>query len=87
MNAIVTKFQIGQTLYMIPTQFNGLTKIKDYKLISINLSDIGIRYNMAVNRKESGIEPFFCASEDMFGESVFATKEEAEKKLAEIGGK
>ena len=82
--AIVPKFNIGTILYMIPTQFNGLTKIKDYHLLSISLSDIGVRYDMAVNKKESGIEPFYCASEDMFGKSIFTTREEAEQKLAEI---
>lgn len=84
--AIVPKFQIGQTLYMIPTQFNGLIKIKEYGLLSIDLSDIGIRYHLVVKEKERGIEPFYCASEAMFGHSIFATKEEAEMKLAEIGG-
>ena len=84
--AIVPKFNIGAILYMIPTRFNGLTKIKYYKLLSIGLSDIGVRYDMAVNKKESGIEPFYCASEDMFGKSIFATQEEAEQKLAEIKG-
>lgn len=80
--AIVPKFQIGQTLYMIPTQFNGLTKIKEYNLLSVGLSDIGIRYDIALKEKERGIEPYYCASEDMFGKSIFATKEEAEQKLA-----
>ena len=79
--AILPKFQIGQTLYIIPTRFNRLTKIKDYELLSINLSDIGIRYNMVINKKESGVEPFYCASEEMFGKSIFATKEEAESEL------
>lgn len=85
--AIVPKFQIGQTLYMIPTQFNGLIKIKEYGLLSIDLSDIGIRYHLVCKEKERGIEPFYCASEVMFGHSIFTTKEEAEQKLAEIGGK
>lgn len=78
--AIVPKFQIGQTLYMIPTQFNGLTKIKEYNLLSVGLSDIGIRYDIALKEKERGIEPYYCASEDMFGKSIFATLEEAEAK-------
>ena len=80
--AIVPKFQIGQTLHMIPTQCNELTKIKEYYLLSVSLSDIGIRYDLAVKEKEKGIEPFYCASEDMFDKSIFATKEEAEQKLA-----
>ena len=86
-NSIVPKFKIGQTLYMIPTQSNGLSKIKDYILLSVSLSDIGIRYDLSLKEKEKGIEPFYCASEDMFEKSIFATKEEAEQKLAEIGGK
>lgn len=84
--AIVPKFQIGQTLYMIPTQFNGLIKIKEYGLLSIDLSDIGIRYHLVCKEKERGIEPFYCASEDMFGKSIFATKEEARKRLEELKG-
>lgn len=84
--AIVPKFKIGKTLYMIPTQSNGLSKIKDYILLSVSLSDIGIRYDLSLKEKEKGIEPFYCASEDMFDKSIFATKEEAEQKLAEIGG-
>ena len=84
--AIVPKFQIGQTLYMIPTQFNGLIKIKEYKLLSIDLSDIGIRYHLVCKEKERGIEPFYCASEAMFGHSIFTTKEEVKQKLAEIKG-
>lgn len=81
-NAIVPKFKIGQTLYMIPTQSNGLSKIKDYILLSVSLSDIGIRYDLSLKEKEKGIEPFYCASEDMFEKSIFATREEAEQKLA-----
>ena len=84
--AIVPKFQIGQTLYMIPTQFNGLIKIKEYGLLSIDLSDIGIRYHLVCKEKERGIEPFYCASESMFGHSIFTTKEEAKQKLTEIKG-
>ena len=83
---IVPKFQIGQTLYMIPTQFNGLIKIKEYRLLSIDLSDIGIRYHLVCKEKERGIEPFYCASESMFGHSIFTTKEEAIQKLSEIKG-
>mgnify|MGYP004605849815 FL=1 len=73
-------------LYMIPTEFNGLKTIKDYTLLSISLSSIGVRYEMSINKKERGIEPFYCASEDMFGESIFVTREEAEQKLAKTGG-
>ena len=80
--AIVPKFKISQTLYMIPTQSNGLSKIKDYILLSVSLSDIGIRYDLSLKEKEKGIEPFYCASEDMFEKSIFATTEEAEQILA-----
>lgn len=82
--AIIPKFGIGTKLYMIPTKFNGLKKIKDYELLSIDLSAIGVRYNLVVNKKENKIEQFYCASEDMFGESIFTTKEEAEQRFAQI---
>lgn len=85
--AIVPKFLLGTKLYMIPTVFNGLTKIKDYELLGIDLSSIGVRYDMSVNKKERGISSIYSASEDMFGESIFATLEEAEQKFAEIKGK
>lgn len=85
-NAIVPRFKIGQKCYMIPTKYNGLKEIKDYTLLSISSSDIGIRYDLSVNKKESGVEPLYCASEDMFGISIFATKEEAQAKLKELQG-
>ena len=85
-NAIIPRFKIDQKCYMIPTKYNGLKEIKDYTLLSISLSDIGIRYDLSVNKKESGVEPLYCASEDMFGISIFATKEEAQAKLKELQG-
>lgn len=85
-NAIVPKFKIGQECYMIPTKYNGLKEIKDYSILSISLSDIGIRYDLSVNKKESGVEPLYCASKDMFGISIFATKAEAQAKLKELKG-
>ena len=69
---------------MIPTEFNRLKGIKDYELLSISLSSIGLRYDLSLNKKEKGVEPFYCASEDMFGQSIFSTLEEAEKKLQEL---
>lgn len=83
-NAIISKFKIGQKLYMIPTQANGLKNIEEYKLLDISLSDIGIRYGLSIIKKKSGIEPLFSASEDMIGKSIFATKDEALAKLEEI---
>lgn len=85
-SAIVPRYRIGTKLYMIPTEFNRLKGIKDYELLSISLSSIGLRYDLSLNKKEKGVEPFYCASEDMFGQSIFATLEEAEKKLQELRG-
>ena len=82
--AIIPRYKIGTKLYMIPTEFNRLKGIKDYELLSISLSSIGLRYDLSLNKKEKGIEPFYCASEDMFGQSIFSTLEEAEKKLQEL---
>lgn len=84
--AIIPRYAIGTKLYMIPTEFNRLKGIKDYELLSISLSSIGLRYDLSLNKKEKGVEPFYCASEDMFGQSIFSTLEEAEKKLRELKG-
>ena len=84
--AIVPRYEIGTKLYMIPTEFNRLKGIKDYELLSISLSSIGLRYDLCLNKKEKGIEQFYCASEDMFGQSIFATLEEAQAKLKEMKG-
>ena len=77
--AIIPRYKIGTKLYMIPTEFNRLKGIKDYELLSISLSSIGLRYDLSLNKKEKGVELFYCASEDMFGQSIFSTLEEAEK--------
>ena len=84
--AIIPRYKIGTKLYMIPTEFNRLKGIKDYELLSISLSSIGLRHDLSLNKKEKGVEPFYCASEDMFGQSIFSTLEEAEKKLQELRG-
>lgn len=84
--AIIPRYKIGTKLYMIPTEFNRLKGIKDYELLSISLSPIGLRYNLCLNKKEKGVEPFYCASEDMFGQSIFSTLEEAQAKLQELRG-
>ena len=84
--AIVPRFRIGQTLYMIPTLLNSLKHITEYELLRITLSDIGIRYELSIKNKEKGIEPYYCASEDMFGISIFTTEQEAQAKLKEVQG-
>lgn len=81
--AIIPKCCIGCKLYMIPTKFNGLNMINEYVLMSITFSDIGLRYEMSLCKKERGIEPFYCASEDMFNVSIFFSKEDAEKTMRE----
>lgn len=84
--AIVPRFRIGQTLFMIPTLFNSLKHITEYELLRLTLSDIGIRYELSIKNKEKGIEPYYCASEDMFDISIFTTEQEAQAKLKEIQG-
>lgn len=81
---IVPLAKIGTRLYMMPTETNGLNQIQDYTLISIDLSDIGIRYHLSLNTKQNGVEQFYAASEEMFGVSIFTTKNEAQAKLNEI---
>lgn len=83
-NSIATKCKLGSKLYMIPTEYNKLKNITEYTLLNVSLSDIGIRYHLAINKKQSGAELFYSASEDMFGTCIFATKEEAEAKLKEM---
>lgn len=83
-DAIIPRYAIGTKLYMIPTEFNRLKGIKDYELLSISLSSIGLRYDLSLNKKEKGVELFYCASEDMFGQSIFSTLEEAQAKLQEL---
>lgn len=82
-NSISTKCKLGSKLFMIPTTENRLKSITDYTLLNVSLSDIGIRYHLAINKKQSGAEPFYSASEDMFGTCIFGTKEEAEAKIKE----
>ena len=84
--AIVPRFRIGQTLFMIPTLFNSLKHITEYELLRLTLSDIGIRYELSIKNKEKGIEPYYCASEDMFDISIFTTEQEAQAKLKEMQG-
>lgn len=81
--AIIPKCCIGCRLYMIPTKSNGLNTIREYVLLSITLSDIGLRYEMSLCKKERGVEPFYCASEDMFNVSIFFSKEDSEKAMRE----
>lgn len=81
---IETKFDIGQRLFMIPTISNRLKHIVEYELLSIELMGIGLRYHLSIIKKESGVEPFYLASEEMFEQSIFATKSEAEEKLKEL---
>lgn len=81
---IVPLAKIGTRLYMIPTETNGLNQMQDYTLISIDLSDIGVRYHLSLNTKQSDVEQFYAASEEMFGISIFTTKNEAQAKLNEI---
>ena len=82
-NSISTKCKLGSKLFMIPTAENKLKSITDYTLLNVSLSNIGIRYHLAINKKQGGAEPFYSASEDMFGTSIFGTKEEAEAKIKE----
>ena len=78
---IETKFELGQRLFMIPTISNRLKHIVEYELLSIELMGIGLRYHLSIIKKESGVESFYLASEEMFGQSIFATREKAETKL------
>ena len=82
--AIISRFEIGQHLYMIPTQTNGLKDITEYSLLEVTLSDIGVRYHLRLIYKEKGIEPYFSASEKMFNVIIFATEQEAQEKLKEL---
>ena len=84
--AIVPRFEIGQHLYMIPTQENGLKQITEYSLLEITLSDIGVRYHLKLIYKEKRIESYFSANEEMLNVIIFATEQEAQAKLKEMQG-
>lgn len=71
------KFNIDDTVYMIPTKYNGLKQITPYKILSIELMAIGLRYHLSIKKKEKNIEQFYCATE----EELFATIQEAEEVL------
>lgn len=70
-------YYLGQTVYMIPTKYNGLTKIISYKILSFGLNQLGPRADLSIDQKERGIETLYCASFDMFNKSIFKTYEEA----------
>lgn len=70
-------YYLGQTVYMVPTQYNCLTKIKSYTILSFGLAQIGPRADLSVIQKERGVEPLYCASFDMFNKSIFNTLDKA----------
>lgn len=74
-------YYLGQTVYMTPTQYNGLTKIISYKILSFGLNQLGPRANLSIDQKERGVETLYCASFDMFNKSIFKTYEEAKSSL------
>lgn len=87
-NAIIPPkgFKLHQTVYMIPTKYNGLKEITAYNILDFSLSDIGKRANLSICKKERGIEPFYCASFEMFNTSIFATKEQAAAQQEKLRG-
>lgn len=87
-NAIVLPkgFDLNQVVYMIPNSTNGLKGIKSYRILSFNFSAIGCRADLSLCVKEKGVAPFYSAGFERFGHSIFATYEDAEKRLAELKG-
>lgn len=87
-NAIIPPngFKLYQTVYMIPTEFNRLKKITAYSILDFSLCGIGERANLSIIKKERGVEPFYCASFDMFNTTIFATKEQAAAQQEKIRG-
>ena len=71
-------FYIRQTVYMIPTPQNGLKDITSYHIISFGTSQIGPRVDLAIDKKQAGVESLYCASFGMFNKSIFASLEEAQ---------
>jgi len=71
------KFNIYDTVYMRPTQYNGLKHITAYKILSIELMAIGLRYHLRIKKKEKGIEEFYCAIE----EELFENEEHAKENI------
>lgn len=85
-NAIVPPkgFDIGQIVYMIPTETNCLKRRCAYRIISFDKSDIGCRAHLSLITNESGIEKLYCASFDMFGKSIFQNPGLAAQKMQEL---
>ena len=83
-NSFIPKFEIGQRVYMIPNEFNGLDFLTEYEVLSYDLTSLGVRFYLSIIKKQKGVESVYCASEDMIGLSIFANKEDAQAKLEEI---
>lgn len=80
-NVIITpkNFDVGQIVYMIPTEWNALKTITAYTILSFAKSDIGCRACLSILKKEKGFSPYFYASFEMFNTIIFATEAEAQK--------
>lgn len=79
--ALPTGYEIGQTVFMVPTEINCLKNIASYRILDLTLSEIGIRVGLSILKKQKGIDTMFCANLEMFGKSIFATEDEARKYL------
>ena len=71
-------FYLRQTVYMIPTPQNGLKDITSYHILSFGTSQIGPRVDLAIDKKQAGVESLYCANFGMFNKSIFASLEEAQ---------
>ena len=82
-NAIVLpkNFDIGQTVFMIPSKSNGLINITAYKILCFSKSEIGFRADLSLIKKGKGLEPYFSASFEMFNKIIFANEAKAQKYL------
>jgi len=77
-NVIVLPYPLNTRLYMIPTFENNLKEIVSYELLSYSISDIGIRAELFIVKKQKNCEEIYSASLDMFGQSIFKSLLEAE---------
>lgn len=64
-------FKIGDTVTMYPTNTNGLAMPCDYYILGYSITSIGFRIDLYIVKKQCNVSTEFCASIDMFNDSIF----------------
>lgn len=71
--------EIGNIVYIIPTATNHLKEITEAKCIGFSIGGVSNTANLII----CGTSKSYFAGFDMFGKTVFLTREEAEKATEE----